>query len=330
MTLSVGGQSYALTIGNANNSLQGLADAINATKSGVSASIVGQGAGVRLVVKGPSGLTNAFTLAGQAGNPPSLAAFSYDGSAASPMTLAHAAQDAKFNLDGVPYSRSTNSFSDLLSNVTFELKQAQPGVGLTMAVVRPTSAFSTALSQFVTAFNQMTTDMEAAQKSSPGDPVLATMQRQLRNFLAAPLTSDATYRSLNDIGIKTSQDGTISLDTAKFDAALATSPDAVEAIFSPVRDAGHTQLTDPGMAGAFGALASAQTIASSPINTYVNQLNSQSARITKQRLEMEKQMTDLQTRLTRKFGAMDAAVGAIKASQSYLTQQVAIWSKSGN
>jgi flagellar hook-associated protein 2 len=67
LTLTVGGTTHAITIDATNNSLTGLADAINASGSGVRASIVADQGQVRLVLKGETGAAKAFALSADAG-----------------------------------------------------------------------------------------------------------------------------------------------------------------------------------------------------------------------------------------------------------------------
>src|SRR3546814_4172861 len=67
MTLSIGGTDYAIAIDAANDSLDGLAAAINTSDSGVTASIIADTGGYRMIVKGATGEANGFTLAADAG-----------------------------------------------------------------------------------------------------------------------------------------------------------------------------------------------------------------------------------------------------------------------
>ena len=126
LTLSVGGTSHTITIDSTNNSLDGLAAAINASGSGVVAKVSNDGAGARLLLKGPLGAAGAFTLAVDAGADPGLASFAFDGVGGG-MTLGQAAQDAAFSVDGVLYTRATNSIADVIPGVTLTLKRAAPG-----------------------------------------------------------------------------------------------------------------------------------------------------------------------------------------------------------
>ncbi len=88
LTLTVGSNSYNVTIDATNNSLDGLAKAINDQASGVKASVVTDANGARLVLKGATGAANAFTLSVPGGTTSGLERF-----ASASMTVAQSAQD---------------------------------------------------------------------------------------------------------------------------------------------------------------------------------------------------------------------------------------------
>ena len=67
------------------------------------------------------------------------------------------------------------------------------------------------------------------------------------------------WDSLAALGVTTKRDGTVTLDTKKLDAAIKAYPDAVEAIFVPLRDATHTETTDPGIGSAMATLKTSET-----------------------------------------------------------------------
>src|SRR3546814_19368632 len=79
MPLTVGGVAKTNTIDAANNSLDWLAGAINASGAGVTASIIADEGGHRLILKGPTGEAGAFTLTADAGADPALSAFATGG-----------------------------------------------------------------------------------------------------------------------------------------------------------------------------------------------------------------------------------------------------------
>jgi flagellar hook-associated protein 2 len=46
--------------------------------------------------------------------------------------------------------------------------------------------------------------------------------------------------------------------------------------------------------------------------------------------KLDSQMTDYQAQLTKVYSAMETRLSAMKATQSYLEQQVALWTKSNS
>lgn len=322
MTLSIGGVDYAIAVGASNDSLNGLASAINATASGVSASIVSDENGARLVLRGAVGSNNAFSLStSDAG----LMPFATGGGG---MILGQAAQDAKFLLDGVAYQRNSNTISNVLPGITLTLKKAAPGVPVTISSVRPTDALRQTVQDFVSVFNTLKKDLAVARVATRSDGALRSLERQLSGLLTTNLSSHPSIRSLSDIGISTNRDGTISLDPAKFEAALRNHPDAVEALFSPVRDATHDATTDPGIGLLLQQINDSATAADGLLETLRKRLDRESASIAKDQARMEERELAYRARLERQFGTLDSRISALKATQSYLEQQVKVWTRS--
>src|SRR3546814_7586707 len=86
-------------------SLDGIASAINAAKAGVTATIVTDSGGARLMLKSATGAEQAFTLTASAGSDPALAALNV-GAGATGTTIGTAAQDAVVELDGIEIGRA--------------------------------------------------------------------------------------------------------------------------------------------------------------------------------------------------------------------------------
>lgn len=252
MTLTVGATNYAIAIDGNNNSLTGLADAINASGSNVRASIATDNGQVRLVLKGGTGAAQAFTLTADAGAEPGLAQFAYGAGGA--MQQAQPAADAQIRVDGIAYTRPSNSFSDVVPGMQLTLKKAAPGELVSIGATRPTAALRQAVADFVSVFNDMKKSLKEALKAAGGTQALRVLDRQLAGFVGLTLTGDPAVKNLSDIGVTTNRDGTLGVNNARLEAALTASPDAVEALFNPRRDGAHSVTTDPGIAGALDAI----------------------------------------------------------------------------
>ena len=243
LTLTTPIKSVAITIDSSNNSLAGLARSINAANSGVTASVITDTNGARLVLKGQTGAANAFTLAAGAGSDPSLANFAYDPGTSGGMTRPVEAQDALLVVDGVSVLRSSNSISDLIPGVKLDLKKVAIGSAVSLGFSRPTAAITQGVQDFVGAYNELKSVLDTATAvknadGSGGGPLrgdlgIQTMQRMLAKLPTTVLNSSGGVATLAEVGVKTNRDGSLSVDAAVLASRLAADPDGVEALFNP-------------------------------------------------------------------------------------------------
>jgi len=323
MTLSVGGSDYTITIDNTNDSLNGLADAINASDSGVTASVIADQGGYRLIVKGQTGEANGFTLAADAGADPGLSAFTY-GSGGS-MTLGQAATDAKFTIDGVAFSRATNIVDDVVPGMSLTLKKAAPGQPVDIGASRPLDMIRQTVNDFVAVYNQLKESLSSASSMAGSAMSLRQLESTLSGLVGKTLTSDPNINKLTDIGIYTTKDGVLAVDSDKLEKALAADAGAVEALFNPRRDATHTEATDPGIAFTLDAIRDAAVGTDGVLTRVEESLDAKSEALADQLEKIEEREETYRARLEKQFGGLDAKLAAFKATQSYLEQQIEIW-----
>lgn len=252
LTLTSSNGSFDIVIDAANDSLEGLTNAINAAGAGVAASIVTDANGSRLMLKGATGQANAFTLSVPGGTVSGLERFAFGPSVTGGLTEAQQAQDAIVKLDGVTINRSSNSFSDVVSGVQIDLKKAEPGTVISLGAVRPTAEITQGMTDFVAAYNELMTLISEATKAGVGedggplrgDVGVRQMVRQLGEMTSMALTSQGDGpHSLAEIGVRTNRDGTLSLDTFRLQEQLVNNPDAVEALFNPAQWASSGAVT---------------------------------------------------------------------------------------
>ena len=106
---------------------------------------------------------------------------------------------------------------------------------------------------------------------------------------------------------------------------IDANPDAVEAIFTPTRDATHDATSDPGIAGVIKALKDEVTAPEGAIGALKARLQRQAEAITRGRERMEDREARHRERLERQFGGLDARLSAFRQTQSFLDQQIRIW-----
>lgn len=204
-----------------------------------------------------------------------------------------AAQDAKFNLDGLDLTRSTNVISDAIPSGTIKLLSATPAGGTsgsppapattTLSVAQNTDSVVSSVGNFVNAFNGIQSFVSLQNQFTPssttadgtttgtsplfGNSTLSSIQATLTQTLSA--VSGST--TLQDIGITYGTDGTLTLDSNALTTALQNNPNAVAHLFGQSGQADNTAVTF------VGATAKTQASAGSGYAVQVSQAATQAS-----------------------------------------------------
>lgn len=322
----------SIAIDSSNDTLAGVAAAINAKNAGVTASVVSDSDGTRLLIKGATGAAQAFTLtAAEDSSAPGLSAVNV-GVGATGTTIGTAAQDALVSVDGVTLKRSTNSIKDLISGIQLDLVSASPGTTVTIGTQSPNSSISEAVSNFVTTYNQLLAVIQAQTDPATGtlstDPAARSLTRSLSQITLTKLasSSDTTVpTTLADLGVGTNRDGTLSVDTTQLAAVLAKNPTAVEAMF-----ADGSGSSGGGLAAALATISDAAIDTTTGLGASTARYTAAQSAIADQQTTIQTQETEMTTRLTAQFANTQSQLASYKATQSYLTAQIAAWNKPGS
>jgi len=243
-----------VTIAPGQSSLAGVRDAVNAANIGVTATIVNDGSasGQRLVFSSnASGANQSLSIAaadadGQNTDAAGLSQLAYDPAATAGsgknLTETLAAQDALLTLDGIAVRSASNTVTDAIAGVTLKLARTNVGSPTSIAVDQSSGPATTAVSAFVKAYNDLQTTItnltkyDATNKQASiltGDSTVRLAQSQLRSLVGGAVSgASGSLDTLSLAGITTQSDGTLLLDSAKFNAALAADPKAVEKLFA--------------------------------------------------------------------------------------------------
>lgn len=124
---------------------------------------------------------------------------------------------------------------------------------------------------------------------------------------------------LGDFGIVTARDGTLTVDEKILAAAVTANPDAVNALL--------TKLTGTG--GPLAVIQNDFDAAVSSTGTTDN-LTRQRTQVATDTAALATRMTDYRASLVKQYAAMEAAVAASKATQSFLTEQIKAWQTPAN
>ncbi len=321
LTLNVGGKDTVIDIGD--GSIDAVAAGINASKTGVTASVVTDAnGGAYLSVKGATGSANAFTLKGADGN-----ALDIGGSTATKTSLVSAAQNAQLTVDGIAVERPSNTVSDLVTGVTLQLNGISTAP-VSLTSTPPTDALTQAVNDVVTTYNEVlktiTEQTDPITGNLRADPAAKSLLRSLQALVSKPLVGGAIAglpRSLSEIGVATNTDGTLRVDSALLAKQLAANPDTVEAMFAP---SGTNAL---GLSATLTALTTSATSTLTGLGASTVRYTAAEADVAKQQDKVTDQSAQLTMRLTQQYASMNSRVSAYKSTQTFLTNQIAAWNK---
>ncbi len=249
-TFTVNAAKSAQTVTITDGSLQGIRDAINEAGIGVTASLINDGTGYRLVLQSESGAANSLRITvndddGNNTDSSGLSQLAYDPTAGvgagKNLTETVTAQDAQLRINGINITSASNTISNAIEGVTLELKSAAVGKVNTLTISRDTSAVPEAVEKFVEAYNSLMESIDAAVGYDfetgqagvlIGDPTLRGFVSQVRQIFSTTVGDFRTqYNSFASVGITTNSDGTLSLDSSRLEQALAAKPDEVKRLF---------------------------------------------------------------------------------------------------
>jgi flagellar hook-associated protein 2 len=325
LTLSVGGQSTSIDIDSNNNTLAGIAAAINAAPDnpGVSASIITASDGAQLVLTSTAtGADNTITVT-QSGGDGGLSSLVYDpANDDSELTQTQQAQDANFTLNGLAATSASNVVSGALTGVTLNLLQASAAGTATTLTIRPdTTTATSSINAFVTALNstlstiQTLTAYNASTQTAgalQGNATLESFQNQLSAILDTVNSSKTGINSLADLGL------TADANTGTYDTSASTLANALNSSLSGV---GNLLGGTDGIASQINSLVTQYTQAGGLLSSINDGLQTGLANVATQQTQLNAELATYSATLTAQYDAMDTAVAALKETQTYLTAE---------
>jgi len=332
LQLSLGSGSFSVKVDSSNDTLAGLAAAINSAASnpGIAATVLQGASGAYLLLSSSqTGAANAIQVSETDGGN-GLTAFTYGTGNTGNYTQEAAAQDAAFAISGVNFTSPGNSVSNAMSGVTLNLLGLSPTSGTpptptaaTLSIANDTSTITGNIQNFVSSYNalQSTLTQLGGYNSSTntagtmmGDAGLEGIQGQIQHALYSIVnTGSSTYNSLASIGITTNADGTLSVKTATLQSALSSNFSAVSQLFSSSSGVAASLNTD--IRSALGPNGS--------LTAEGNTLASRDNSLTQQSNQLQTQMAALQASLTQQYSALNALLSSLQSTSSYLSQQFA-------
>ncbi len=311
----------------ATDTLAQVRDKINAANAGVTAMVLNDGNGARLLMRSTAtGSESAFRTSG-------MTALAFDPSSGSAtMTQTQAAANAAATIDGLAISSQSNTLANLVDGITLTLgKVTTDPVELT--VVQDNEALKQAVQDFADAYNALSSliakqiKYDAGSKTAgplQGDSSAVGLQRRLRTLMGSSASASSVFTRLSDVGLEMQRDGSVKVNSGKLDAALANLPE-LKKLFA------NNDIAVPannGMARQFSDMAQAMLGIDGALTTRTEGLRKRIETNQSDQDRLELRLGQVEQRLRAQYTALDTTLGRLSGISSYVTQQMAMLNNS--
>jgi flagellar hook-associated protein 2 len=305
--VSYGSSTLSVAIDATTNTLEGLAEQLDAL-DGLAAYVLDTGSAsnpYKIVVMGEdTGATNSVDLSG-------LTGVSF--------TETVGAQDASIEVNGVAVNSASNSLTDTIPGLELSLLETTTSA-VTVQVNRDEEAIVEKVQSFVDDYNEIINyyktntlyDTEKGIKGALiGDGTVRNIVEKLGAMVSAQYDLGLDFESLGEMGISTSQDGTIKFEADDLKDNMASNMDAVVAFFTD--DAGplatmRDRIEDVYVDEHDGNLKARSDSLEDTISDLEDSI-----------VDFEERLDSYASRLRDQFNSMEVVLGELFATQAYLS-----------
>jgi len=340
LDITLGDESFQVTIPQDGATLAEIRDAINASADnpGVQATLLNSSGGARLILTGDATGTSQTIKVAASGGDGGLNELKYDPQeleddpqGTNKLEQLRAAQDGKIKIAGFDITSSSDVFKDAIDGVTITAKaktDAGKSVGLDIAV--DNNAIAGRIQTFVSAYNNTQSTLNRLGSFNAqtqvagallGDSLLRSVQDQVRRDISNPVAGvSAEFNTLARIGITTTATGTLEVNSAKLNAAIADDPAAVAQLFGSA----------DGVAARLFTQLEKRLASDGDIQARTARLDGEIKDISSQRARLELRLTQIENRFRKQFVALDTLLTQSQTTANFLTQQLASLPKIGS
>ena len=321
----------------AGDTLTTIASKINSADAGVSATVLRDASGERLLVRSKStGEDLGFRIQttdddGVNNDANGLSRLAFDGAGGvfHGMSLSQAGSNAQATVNNVPISSASNAVKDALPGITLNLQQVTTAP-VELTVTNDKDGMRKNIQAFVDAYNTINNMLATATKYDPdtkvagslqGDSTAVGLQNALRNMMRS-VTPGGEYTRLLDIGLEIKTGGTLSIDNSKLDAAL-DNPAGLKALFTT----SSSSPTARGFGLKLDAFADGLLSTDGLLTGRTEALNGSIRRNGQEQDKVTERAARAEVRLLAQYNAMDAAVGKLSGLNAFVAQQITLWNK---
>jgi len=224
------------------------------------------------------------------------------------MTESQVASDAIITVNGLLVSRSTNSLTDVITDVTLNPVKVTSSA-ITLTIAKSSAALKNKVTSFVSSYNQLMGNIKALRGNInkkgvlSGDSTTLTMS----NLLRSVITTTYNDKTLASLGLSHDKTGALVINSTILDSEISSSSADVTTALNEMAESLESSLSDY-----------ISTIIPAKKNGYQESMKS----IQKDKLDFTRTLDLTETALRAKFRALEKALNQLQGTSNYLTQQM--------
>lgn len=332
----------SVAIESGKDTLADIAKKINDAQGGVSASVLHDASGDRLMLRSTAtGAANGFrvTVDEADDNDPDtdedsdatgLSRLAYAVGNGNGQTLAQAGLNALATINNVPVSSASNTLSGTIEGLTIQLNQVT-AAPVAISVGRDDATIQASIKSFVDAYNTLNNTLVSATRyddatkkagALQGDATATGLTNVLRSMMRS-VTASAPFNRLSDIGLELKSAGKMEISSTRLGAAFSAHFDALQNLF--------TKTSADKTARGFGLKVSEFTDGlldtEGMLSHRTDAIQAALRRNSSEQDKVSDRASRVEARLLAQYNAMDAAVARLNGLGSFVNQQITLWNK---
>jgi len=242
------------------------------------------------------------------------------------------ASNANLTVDGVNYSRNTNSINDVINGATLTLTgTTSAGIPSMVSLTQNTSVALANIQALVAAYNDTVTmfgdvtnpksTLATYGATLVGSSTVMLIQNQLRSMVTAQSsTPGSSVGALWQMGITLTSTGNLTVNTATLNSTLQNNyGDIVKTFTGNLDYSSYYGTSSRGIAGDSVKTLTSLLSSTGPIQSQTANANTDITKQQKNLSDLQSRMAALLTQYTNQFAAMDSFVGEMNAERTSLT-----------
>lgn len=318
----------------ASDTLADIRDKINSSSAGVSASIINDASGARLVIQSKeTGAANGFRIAaadsdGNNVDGAGLSALAYAPDLSTTGTQqTQQATNSKAAINGVAVESPTNALNEVVSGLSLNLNKITT-TPVSIAVAQDSESITKAITEFASAYTKLSsmlmenTKYDAGSKTAgtlQGDSTALSILNQFRSLITANSGSSTVFANLSAIGLEVQTGGGLNVNSTKLQAALSSNLGEVKKLFA---NADLSDDSKDGIATRLNMLTTSMLSFDGVFATRTQGLQSSVKNNESQQARLNERATQYEKLLRAQYAALDQQMASISSQGNYVTQMI--------